>query len=622
MVVAIQRELYIKVLEYIQDEQWLAKKSEIFQERDYKIIGNIIIDSLLEDLPEIDFMQLKQIIGLYLNYNKEQYSKITYDDICILVCRDVAKLTTYPIDEYQKVSEKYGDIKTKYSSVMEGLENKIVNIDTLIKINKEHPQLCGTLITNQRKLHAKNNANKSVLKDLKKIEDEYRALLDLIQENYVYREMLNYAKEKIEKYFTNTIITQEEGTVDYSLSTIAIELSQEEDNEIKKIKTWFLNYNSYLESWVNATKSIYKPFYMVKMRKFHDDIEVFYSQGYNGEYWDAIDELVAVCKEKAEGILDSDEWITLQMQNVPKYIQELKRYINDYNVLDYIKENVNTLYCLQERKDILQEIIESFENQKYMIFSNLVVVQIEGLFYDMFIDANIQNRLDGEFDLFEKDDLKSKIEKNDSDMGIEEAALYFKFYFNSLIRNKIAHGRNYFKENELEKVSYELLLDLQYVIHLLKKHSGTNEAIEYIQNTLRWLKASFRGDSIDENIYERLLNSLNENVIRHKLNSIGYVDSREELYWIFNSYYEDAYMFAGVIEQRDELREYLTSEGFWNYVLHYIEGYDNQKIPHIKLKQEFKSRVKAIQAYIAKNKREVLPLISKVSKALDAIQGG
>ena len=109
-------------------------------------------------------------------------------------------------------------------------------------------------------------------------------------------------------------------------------------------------------------------------------------------------------------------------------------------------------------------------------------------------------------------------------------------------------------------------------------------------------------------------------MIRYGLDSIGYVDSREELYWIFNSYYEDAYMFAGVIEQRDELRKYLTSEGFWNYVLHYIEGYDNQKSQHIKLKPQFKSRVKAIQAYIAKNKRDVLPLISEVSKTLDTMQ--
>ena len=136
---------------------------------------------------------------------------------------------------------------------------------------------------------------------------------------------------------------------------------------------------------------------------------------------------------------------------------------------------------------------------------NLVVIQIEGLFYDMFVDANIQNRLDGQFDLFEKDDLKSKMEKNDTSMGLEEAALYFKFYFNSMIRNKVAHGRNCFNEEEYERISFELLLDLQYVIHLLEKHSDTNEAVEYIKNTVRWLEFSFSGQCTEKQIYEKLL---------------------------------------------------------------------------------------------------------------------
>ena len=73
-------------------------------------------------------------------------------------------------------------------------------IDDLIKIDKEHPQCCGSLIKKQNQLQARNNGNKSILKDLKKIENEYNALFDSIQENYVYREMLKYAKEKIEAY--------------------------------------------------------------------------------------------------------------------------------------------------------------------------------------------------------------------------------------------------------------------------------------------------------------------------------------------------------------------------------------------------------------------------------------
>ena len=75
-----------------------------------------------------------------------------------------------------------------------------------------------------------------------------------------------------------------------------------------------------------------------------------------------------------------------------------------------------------------------------------------------------------------------------------------------------------------------------------------------------------------------------------------------------------------MIIHRLQLREYLTNENFWDYVLKYIQSYDEQEIPHIKIKQEFKSRVKAMQEYIAKNKRQTLPLVSEVSKTMEAMQ--
>ena len=164
-------------------------------------------------------------------------------------------------------------------------------------------------------------------------------------------------------------------------------------------------------------------------------------------------------------------------------------------------------------------------------------------------------------------------------------------------------------------------MDLQYVIHLLEKHSDTNEAVEYIKNTVRWLEFFLLVVNVQRNKFiEKLLNSLNGNVLKRRNNFIGYVDSHQELYWIFNPYYEAAYEYAGVIELRDKLREYLTNENFWDYVLKYIQSYDEQEIPHIKIKQEFKSRVKAMQEYIAKNKRQTLPLVSEVSKTMEAMQ--
>jgi hypothetical protein len=163
------------------------------------------------------------------------------------------------------------------------------------------------------------------------------------------------------------------------------------------------------------------------------------------------------------------------------------------------------------------------------------------------------------------------------------------------------------------------LLDLQYVIHLASQKSDTSEAIDYIKHTLRWLTISFGKENKEKQIYERLLSSLNNNVIRSKKDSITYVNSHQELYWIFNPYYDEAYNFSGVVNDKNELVDYITSKEFWVYVSDYLSKYSDMKIKHIKIKKEFASRVKAIQMYIAKNKKEVLPIVIEVQQMLDGI---
>lgn len=615
----IEKELYIDVLEYLQDGGNWSQKLEIVEINSYKEIGNFIINDMLEKIPHTDNMKIKQIVCMYLNYSQEQYSKLNYDDLCVLICEKVIRFKTYPTDEYQKILHNYSEIKNKYLGVITEIENEENRINELIKIDEAHPQLCGSLIKKQNTIRSYSKSNKSILKDLKKIEDEYNVLYDLIQENYVYCEMLKYAKSKLVTRFQETILGESEENVLPSLRKMAVELAKEDNEEIKNYKRDFVDDNTYLESWKNAVQSIYKPFFMIKMRKFIDDIEAFYYQECNSTYWNRTEELIELCKQRREKILSSDQWISLKNGNQQCYIQELKKCVTEYQVIDYIKQKIDSMYCLQNRKQILHTIIDLFENQKYLLFMNLVVIQIEGLFNDMFLDANIQNRLDGQFDLFEKDDLRRKLDKNSTIMEIEEAVLYFKFYFNNLIRNKVAHGRNCFKEDEYEKVAFELLLDLQYVIHLFGMYSDTNEAVEYVDNTVRWLKFSFNGECSKEQVYEKLLNTLNGNVIKHRMNFIGYVDSHQELYWIFNPYYDEAYIYAGGVEKRNKLREYLTEENFWRFVLNYVQTYNEHEIHHIKLNQEFKSRIRALQEYIAKNKRALLPLVNDVRMAIDKV---
>lgn len=614
----VSKELFVEVLRYIQNGEFAADNLEVFDRRDFQKIGDIIITMVLDRFGGLNYDILKQIICKYIRYSKEEIQETTHNQLCLIVCENIMGFKSFPADEYVFSKINYERTKRKYLELMSRIDRDINTIDNLIRTDKENPQNSGVLIRQQEKLCSRNAANKSILKDLKKIEDNYIVLYDEIQENYVYKEMLEYAKSKIESYFNDTEMQQTDETADHSLRVIGLELARE-DGAMKVLKNTFLEYDKFLDSWDNVTQSIYKPFFMIKMRKFNDDVETFYYENHKGAYWNKEDELLAICKEKSELILGSDDWIVLKSSDSMRYLDELKRYADEYNVLEYLKEKLKQLHSIQKRKEVLKAVIESFEHKQYIFFINLVVIQIEGIFYDLFLDANIQKRLNGQFDMFEKDDLKSKFSKNENMVNLEEATMYFKFYFNNIIRNKIAHGRISFQQEELETISYELLFDLQYVIHLLSNRSDTSEAIMYVQNTLRWLEYAFKQEEKGENVFERLLNSLNGNVIQSGKEYMGYNDPHKELYWIFNPYYEPAYKSAGVIDERNKLLEYLTSQEFWKYVSDYLTDYDKDANIHITIKNSFKSRVKAIQMYIANKKREVLPIIAEVNKKMEGL---
>ena len=102
----ITHELYIKVLEYIQDINNYSCTSKIVEEKDFCIIGDIIIKSVLENIFEVEKTQIKEIICNYVGYTREQYTKTTYDDLCLLVSEKIVKFKIYPADKYQELLQK------------------------------------------------------------------------------------------------------------------------------------------------------------------------------------------------------------------------------------------------------------------------------------------------------------------------------------------------------------------------------------------------------------------------------------------------------------------------------------------------------------------------------------
>ena len=279
----VTKELYLEVLEYTDNGLFLAGKVDVFENNDFIKIGDIAISMILDKFDAIDYNGLKQIVCMRLNYDKKKYQETSHDDLCAILCEKIIRFKTYPADEFTFVKNSYRKTQKRYDEVILKLNNEIETIECLIRTDKNDPKKNGTLVKQQERLCSVNVATKSLLKDLTKIEEDYISLYDEIQENYVRQEMLKYAKDKIEAYFKDTTLNKTEEVTTHNLRIMALELAIE-DGEMKNFMNKFMEYDKFLASWENATQSIYKSFFMIKMRKFLDDIETYYYENCNGLY--------------------------------------------------------------------------------------------------------------------------------------------------------------------------------------------------------------------------------------------------------------------------------------------------------------------------------------------------
>lgn len=616
----IDNALYQEVLDSTRNEEFLIGVDEIFQSNDYRKIGDAIIRKVLEKYKKLNLDDIKKIISFRLGYDQKKYEQFEYDDMCRLLCERILGFKDYPENEFVLLNQQMCKASEKYNLLIKNINRKIRDMDNQVLKDDKQLKSDGILIQEQKNIVENNEKDKKLTKDLKMLEDKYLAIDEEITEKDVYKSMLLYVKRKTKEYFDGTVMS-DKTIVTKTIRKIALQMAKEKE-EIRYIHNVFDDYLSYIDTADNIITSIYKPFFLVKMRKFYNDITDYYKESCSKIIDDNLEPILSATKEKVDKIKDSDEWIRLKESDSSMYLSELNRYIGEYKVIEYINDRLKKIYCLQKRRSILESAMQLYQEQQNSIFINIVVIQIEGIISDFLIDANIQNRLDGKFDLYLADTFRNKLNKNDSMACMLELNLYFKFYFNFILRNRVAHGRGIFEPDNLAIISRELLLDLQYVINIVERNSNTSEAIEFIKNHLRWLEYSYKKENEVKNIYRKLFNSLNNNVIRHTRNGIGYVESQQELYFIFNPYYDKVYEFANITEQRYKIREYLLCKGFWRYVSDYIEKYKSEELHFDKIDKSFVSRVKAIAEYCEENRKEVVVDISEVLGKLEAMYCG
>lgn len=599
-----QKGIFLNVISSITlNNDFFIECDDFFSTNDFSEIGNIAINYIIDKIDQIDYELLKKIICMYLRKTKEEYEIVNRKDLERLICEELLKLKTSPMQEYIQIQKEFETLKGEYNRFIQMIDLDNQRIEQLISVKP-----IGTLIQQLNKVCNKHSGK--ILVDLNSIEKEYMRYTNLITENYVKQEMNAYVIDELHMYFGDFFVESKKETLD-KLRKMALERAKGSEmyNILKLDK-------EYIEYLFHSSDDIYFPFMAVKMSKFYEDIEEYFNQEYMMFDDAKIDILKEECKERKEKIPAVTKLIELRNNDKKKYLDELKRCVSDFKVINYLKDTIASLFCIRERKTILDFSISAFINEQYEIFINLVGVQIEGIFNDILLDANIQVRLDGKIEMFEMDDLKHKLSKNNSISDLHEAIRYFKFYFNNIIRNKIAHGRICYNNENMMQMAYELLLDLQCVVKLALKISDTEKAIRFIKNHIHWLEFSFNKKTEVLTTYKRILNSLNDNVCRED----GLNNSREELYWIFNSYYDQAYEFANVTNERDKIREYMVSEGFWRYVYEYLSSYNFDEYNFININHNFRCRVLAIKGYVSEKKYDSLEIILSVIKKLGELK--
>gem|GEM_PF-4952462 len=166
----------------------------------------------------------------------------------------------------------------------------------------------------------------------------------------------------------------------------------------------------------------------------------------------------------------------LYRNNKNKFLVELKKDFELDKTINSIKTTICKNKRLSQRKELIDDILNLFKNNKLQLFCNVVPQQVEGILYDYCIEYGIDENSLQNSTLGDKINLL--VEKGNWEIDYE----YFAFIF-PLIRNRVAHGK--LIERDLDLNSWLLLLDLKSACEwLLSDKLKSNQNIKLV-NDLR-----------------------------------------------------------------------------------------------------------------------------------------
>jgi len=518
---------------------------DIFQKDTLADLGEFYYTKVITRFPTIRLEDLNKFVS---RYTKNTSQKAYYEALC-----EYLSIKKLPKEIILEVRKEFNKLLNRFNVLCNNADVKISNINISLQAIKDQT---NTL---------KNSLGRpNVLQDISDVENNIIELCEHCNKLRTYKEMLLFTKEYTVQFMMSFCDIYNSVCVENKVREVTISFCQDIGGG-RNVSELFLSQNAMLDASEDNVDRLEGMFFKIKLMPI---IWNMYKISHDNSFVKDKCDVEKMIEEYKKNIPTVDELILKRNNDCGNYLVLLQQVIDEYDIYNFTMNHIETCVCLQKRKTVLMHAINLLKGGQYELFNNIIPIQIEGIFNDFLMDVTTFSRFD-KMDLFENAVLKEKIEILQSIKGsiYPEAVEYFMYYFNNLIRNKIAHGRgnDIVSEIDAKIFSAELLLDFNALLYMISRNSETEKMVRYVKSHAEINTGN------KTNKLKSLLYSLLGRQTHYDYDMAETFRPIKVLYWLLNPYYEKLYKQVQTPKSLYEIRAVLLSEEFWGLALNELK---------------------------------------------------
>ena len=595
-----KQSLYKNIMLFISEilDEWID--DQIFQQKSLKELGELFYQKIILEVENATVELINESIKRYTPRGKKC---CTQEEYYIALC-EILHYKKVPSEVLSEVEKEYDEIFVqKYGSVTQ-------------KYRSEKKRIDNELNQTKNTANAIKNASPSysLLRDISTDEQKLYELAAKCNSLRTRKEMISFALEYVTSRLSEFCDIDDPQNVNMAKKAETIKLSKEDSYSVDVA---FSSYRDYVDIVEDDLDRPYALFYKVKIYTIIEEAR----KKYHSSYAKTDEATIAEFKEYIKNIPKIDELHSFKTSNLDAYNSALDHLFENYNLMDGLLNNLESSICLRERKNIILKAIDLFRQCEYELFNSIIPIQMEGMFTDYLQETTVFLRF-SKMNLYLDDVLKDKIrhlQEVKSDI-YPEAVEYFMYYFNNLIRNRIAHGKyKGYSDNKIQDEIYakELFLDMGMLVHLLSRKSETEKMYRFIHGYQDYY-AKRVSTRKNHPCFEALFNDMIGNKTIVSYDTVERFRPMQIAYWLVNPYYEKIYTKVSDNSELLNLRNEFLSKDFWQYVLDRLNSVLTHGYDYLNIDREFISVVNGLfQCNITPNVKQVL---AKVNATLQKIK--